>query len=289
MGLLQKLMVPLFIMASTIQVYAQIKNAQTITVPVSGNCGMCKAVIEKAGNLKKQAKVEWGRDNQAATITYDPRKTSPETVLKRIALAGYDNEKYLAPQEAYNSLSGCCQYERSSLAAKKDLGESYSENISQKSAINQTSIKKETAATNVLAEVFSRYFILQKALVKSDAQQVASSAGELQYAIADVPMSALGIEAHTTWMEVNEKLARDAKAIASSDDLNKQRVLFASISLNMHILAKVACLREPIYYNNCPMFKNGQGANWLSDQKEIKNPYYGSQMLTCGKTIEIIE
>ena len=34
----------------------------------------------------------------------------------------------------------------------------------------------------------------------------------------------------------------------------------------------------PVYVQYCPMAK-GQ---WLSDEKEIKNPYYGNSMLTCG-------
>jgi hypothetical protein len=30
-------------------------------------------------------------------------------------------------------------------------------------------------------------------------------------------------------------------------------------------------------------------ANWLSDQKEIANPYYGNSMLTCGSVKETLE
>jgi hypothetical protein len=37
------------------------------------------------------------------------------------------------------------------------------------------------------------------------------------------------------------------------------------------------------------MANSGKGANWLSKENAIKNPYYGSSMLTCGKTVEIIE
>jgi hypothetical protein len=30
------------------------------------------------------------------------------------------------------------------------------------------------------------------------------------------------------------------------------------------------------------MANNNKGALWLSEVKEIKNPYFGSKMLTCG-------
>ncbi|PRD54603.1 hypothetical protein C5749_14255 [Sphingobacterium gobiense] len=91
---------------------AQIKNAKTETAKINGNCGMCKRTIEKAGNTKNEAQVVWDADNQRASITYDTRKTTMDTVLKRIAQVGYDNEKYLAPDEVYTNLHDCCQYDR---------------------------------------------------------------------------------------------------------------------------------------------------------------------------------
>ena len=289
MSILKKLVVPALVLASSIQMHAQIKNAQTITARVSGNCGMCETTIEKAGNVKKESQVEWDKDKQIATITYDPNKTDPDQVLKRIALAGYDNEKYLAPEETYNNLHGCCQYERTIFASDRDAAGSHNGHSADASANSSNDTTDKTAATNAFTTVFESYFSLQEALVKSDAKQAASIAGELQKAIGNISMAALTVEAHTTWMAASEKLSSDARGIAASQDLKKQRALFASLSDSMHVLAKVAGLQQTVYYNNCPMFNDGKGANWLSDEKGIRNPYYGSQMLTCGKTIETIE
>lgn len=91
---------------------AQIVNAKTETVKISGNCGMCKENIETAGNVKNKASVVWNKDKKTATITYDAKKTSKAEVLKRIAQAGYDNESYAASGEAYRKLEMCCQYDR---------------------------------------------------------------------------------------------------------------------------------------------------------------------------------
>lgn len=282
-------MVPALVLASSINMHAQIKNAQTITAKVSGNCGMCEATIEKAGNIKKEAEVEWDKDKQVATITYDPQKTSPDQVLRRIALAGYDNEKYLAPEETYSKLHGCCQYERTIVANDKTAPELHSGHAAGTAANKVDDNAAKTAPSNVLAPVFNGYFSLHEALVKSDAKQAASTAGELQKAIGNISTAALTGEVHTTWMAASEKLSSDARGIAASQDLKKQRALFASLSDSMHSLAKVAGLQQTVYYNNCPMFNDGKGANWLSDEKGIRNPYYGSQMLTCGKTIETLE
>lgn len=100
--------------------FAQVKNEKTETAKVNGNCGMCKRTIEKAGNVKNEAQVVWDTDNQRATITYDAEKTAMDTVLKRIAQVGYDNEKYLAPDDVYANLHDCCQYDRKLKQSKTD-------------------------------------------------------------------------------------------------------------------------------------------------------------------------
>ena len=62
-----------------------------------------------------------------------------------------------------------------------------------------------------------------------------------------------------------------------------------TLSKNMYALIKISKTEKPIYYQFCPMSNNGRGANWLSKENDVKNPYYGSKMLSCGKTVEIIK
>ena len=93
-------------------VNAQVKNKTIETVKINGNCGMCKKTIETAANIDKVAKVNWDTQTKTATVSYDKNKTTLEVILKRIADAGYDNEKFVAPDEVYNNLHGCCQYDR---------------------------------------------------------------------------------------------------------------------------------------------------------------------------------
>jgi hypothetical protein len=80
-------------------------------------------------------------------------------------------------------------------------------------------------------------------------------------------------------------LSKDARQIAESKDIAKQREFFADFSANFFQLAKTAKLSaQPAYYQYCPMKK----AYWLSASSDIKNPYYGKQMLTCGAVKEAI-
>lgn len=55
---------------------------------------MYKSTIEKAGNVKNVAGVDWNKDTQMASFTYDVSKTNQEEILKRIALAGYDSDRF---------------------------------------------------------------------------------------------------------------------------------------------------------------------------------------------------
>ena len=61
------------VLLSTINAFAQIKNAKTETVKIYGNCDMCKTVIEKAGNLQKVASVDWNKDTNGGCCA-DERK-----------------------------------------------------------------------------------------------------------------------------------------------------------------------------------------------------------------------
>ncbi|CAM3783373.1 cation transporter [Flavobacterium gelidilacus] len=116
---LLKVMLAIVVLLST-TMNAQIKNTKTEEVKISGNCGMCKKTIEKAGNIKDIASVDWNKETKIATLIYDAKKTNQEEILKRIASAGYDSEKISAPDAIYNNLPGCCQYDRTAKENSKD-------------------------------------------------------------------------------------------------------------------------------------------------------------------------
>ena len=93
-----------------------VTTEQTATFAVLGNCGMCKKTIEKAA-LKAGVKTAfWDVDKDALTVTFDPAAASVDGVQKSVAQAGYDNAGYKAPDDAYNGLHGCCQYDRTGAA-----------------------------------------------------------------------------------------------------------------------------------------------------------------------------
>ncbi|TDE53345.1 DUF3347 domain-containing protein [Flavobacterium sp. GT3P67] len=278
---LKKIVMAITLLLSFTVSNAQIKNAKTETVKIFGNCGMCETTIEKAGSLKKIANVDWNKDTKMATLTYDAKKTNQDEILKRIALAGYDSEKFLAPDAAYSKLPGCCQYDREAKVAVKT--ETKSEET--KMEMNDHSTMTENQGTDQLKPVFDNYFSLKDALVKTDSKMASAKSKDLLTAITVVKMETLKMDVHMTWMKVYKDLTADAKNISETQDIKKQRELFKSLSKNTYELIKVSKFTEPVYYQYCPM----QDANWLSKENTVKNPYYGSQMLSCGKTVETIK
>lgn len=104
-----------------------------------------------------------------------------------------------------------------------------------------------------------------------------------------VKMQELKSDVHTVWMKVMNDLKSDTDKIANATNIEKQRASFITLSENMYQLMKVSKIETPIYFQHCPMANDGKGANWLSKENQVKNPYYGSKMMSCGKTIETIK
>ncbi|ESU28508.1 MULTISPECIES: DUF3347 domain-containing protein [Flavobacterium] len=284
-----KAMVILTLLLSAVVSNAQISNAKTETVKVYGNCGMCEATIEKAGSLKKVAEVDWDQDTKIATFTYDVKKISQDEILKKIALAGYDSDKFLAPDDVYNNLHGCCQYDRVAKVAVNETTTAMASNEDHSSHGNHNEASvSENQKENHLKIVFDNYFIVKDALVKSDGNATAIASKELLAAINGVKMDKLEMDVHMVWMKVVNQLREDAEHIADTKDVKHQREHFMTLSKDIYTLIKVSKNETPVYYQFCPMANDGKGANWLSKENAVKNPYYGSMMLSCGKTVETI-
>lgn len=284
MNFLPKIPVALSLMLSFTACHAQIKNTQIESVKIFGNCEMCEKTIEKAGTENKVTNVDWNVDTKMATITFDRTKTNKEEILKRIALAGYDSNEFLAPDDAYAKLPGCCKYERlnKTLVTEVETIESYNMH-------SHKTVEVTTQEVNQLKIVFDSYFNLKDALIKSDSKAASATAKELLAALNQVKMEKLTADEHMVWMHDLSNLKSSTEKIVAATSIVKQRNEFMGLSKSIFELAKVATHDAPMYYQNCPMYNDGKGANWLSRENAVKNPYYGSQMLTCGKTIETIK
>jgi hypothetical protein len=85
------------------------------TVKVWGNCGMCEKTIETAAKSAGAVEADWNKETKMLSVSHN---SSLAKIEQAIAAAGYDTERYTAPDEAYFKLHSCCQYDRKSASAE---------------------------------------------------------------------------------------------------------------------------------------------------------------------------
>lgn len=143
-----------------------------------------------------------------------------------------------------------------------------------------TIIGKSTfALTHETSPLLDKYYAVKNALVTGNTELASTAASNFYKEVT-------ATETKIISSEIRSALLKDAENISQSKDIKKQREYFKAFSEHLTQLAKTTSLsNDPIYLTYCPMVK----ANWLSSSATIKNPYYGSAMLTCGKVVETIK
>lgn len=263
---------------------AIIKHIKTENHKVYGNCEMCKKHIEKAAYEKNKAKAVWNETSKMATLSFDSTITNADAILRRIAYAGYDNDKFIAPNDAYANLPECCQYARMNTPIAKSKTASVIDDTAKQTRIDTL----KSSNVNPFAEIYTAYFALKDALTKDDGAAASSKAKLLYDAINNVAMEKLSSTEHQVWMKYEKQLAYDAEHIKGVDKVDHQREHFITLSKNIYEVMKAIKIDTIVYYDFCPMADDGKGATWLSLQKPINNPYMGKSMPTCGKVQAII-
>jgi len=136
-------------------------------------------------------------------------------------------------------------------------------------------------------DVFGAYVGLKNALVDGNAEKAKERAGNVKKQIASVKADKMTPDEIKDWNAQAAKLNADLDQIQGSTDLKGQRAAFSHLSDDLLVnIKKYGLAKRTVYHDFCPMYNNG--ANWLSETKEIKNPYYGKDMMECGVDSEEI-
>lgn len=124
MNSLHRFLFIVFLFASPL-FFAQISSAK---IWVNGDCGMCKERIETTATKNGANNAHWNDETKILNLEYDSTQTNLEQILKKIAEAGHDNEKFKAAQEVYEQLPGCCHYDRTLAPPSKIIYENSGDN-----------------------------------------------------------------------------------------------------------------------------------------------------------------
>jgi hypothetical protein len=139
-----------------------------------------------------------------------------------------------------------------------------------------------------LKEVLGRYLQVKNSLANDNADEAARGAKSMSDALAKVDKSLFTAEQKNAYDQVEDDLKEHAEHIGKSR-IDHQREHFSMMSEDVYSIAKTFGSGQPLYHDHCPMADGGKGAMWLSELKEIKNPYMGSKMQKCGTVEEKIQ
>ena len=136
------------------------------------------------------------------------------------------------------------------------------------------------AQLNALA---NEYIHLKNALVETDAATAAIVAKKVVAQLEKIEMSLLEGEAHLYWMEQLNVLQAHSQKITELTDVEAQRKQFSFLSdALINSIEAFGTTGKAIYVQHCPMAFSNQGADWLSLEEGIRNPYFGDKMMKCG-------
>jgi hypothetical protein len=147
----------------------------------------------------------------------------------------------------------------------------------------ENSVVKEQAVNFTIDPIIKDYLALKNALVADNDKSAANAGKQLFTTLKKLDMKAVPRDKHKAFMDIFENAKENAEHIGdNAGKIDHQREHLASLSKDVSDLIALFGTNQKLYQDHCPMYNDGKGAVWISETKAIKNPYYGSQMLTCG-------
>ncbi|MDP4263677.1 MAG: DUF3347 domain-containing protein [Bacteroidota bacterium] len=192
--------------------------------------------------------------------------------------------------------SACNSHDNKS-PESKGMDNKKTDTAQQAAATNEKEVKVITAiypqldagAAASIKAIVDHYLHIKNALTSDNGSEAAGGGKAMEEVIRKMDKSLFTVEQKKIYDNIAEDLQEHAEHIGKNgDNVKHQREHFAMMSDDVYDLVKAFGAGRPIYQDHCPMYNEGKGAIWLSESKEIKNPYYGNKMITCGSVEEML-
>lgn len=178
------------------------------------------------------------------------------------------------------------------LAGKPSMMNPKDEMQEGSSSSGQNEIQKveiNAMAKKALQALFENYFLLKDELVNDRFNQSIESSKSMLKTLNQVDMKLFENESHEIWMSYHRELNKTISKAIQSKNIEELRRSFKPLSEKMiQLIKQFDPINTKIYVDYCPMAIQDQGADWLSKEKAIKNPYFGASMLKCGEVKQVI-
>ena len=158
---------------------------------------------------------------------------------------------------------------------------------------NKTAAKKVSVsqkAKDALKPLFTEYLSMKDALINDNLENAKKAGSNILKTVDGLNMALFTGESHNVWMGLSSDLKNTLQHVQHFKTLEEIRKAFQQVSNTIIGLeTSFNPNDEALYVMHCPMANNNKGADWLSTSKEVKNPYYGQSMLTCGEVTKEIK
>ncbi len=159
-------------------------------------------------------------------------------------------------------------------------------NSSSTSSSNNT----DTKVDGSMKEMVIQYLQIKNALANDNGKDAASGGKAFVESMGKMDKNSLTGDKKKKWDDVSDDAKEMAEHISTNaDKLEHQREHFDMLSTDMYEMVKTFGAGQTLYEDFCPMYNNNKGATWLSETKDIKNPYMGKKQPTCGSVKEEIK
>ncbi len=140
----------------------------------------------------------------------------------------------------------------------------------------------QSRGTVSIKEIVNGYLLLKNALAADNTKDAASAGKTLESAFKSFDKSTLNAKQKKAFEEIEEDAREHAEHIGDNGGkIEHQREHFDMLSKDIYDLVKIFGSEQTLYQDFCAKYNKGKGAIWLSETKEINNPYLGKKISAC--------
>ncbi|MEB8329544.1 efflux RND transporter periplasmic adaptor subunit [Flavobacteriaceae bacterium KMM 6897] len=286
----------------TVQVRAVLQNKEGLLKPGMFVTGMVELAFDKLDDqlIIPESAVLWTGERSVVYVKTDSEE--PIFEMREVRLGNTNNNGYNVLEGLENGteivVNGTFTVDAAAqLKGKKSM-------MNQEGGKTTTGLEGHTGMTTDEADsvmnmemklpkpvqkeflnVLDLYMQLKDALVEANVENASKASRGALKSLQKIKTADLDVMGKAHFSKIGEMFT----AISNNSDLVNQREHFITLSENViAISANLEEVPSPIFVQNCPMANKNKGANWLSWNKEIKNPYYGEAMMNCGEVKQVI-
>lgn len=167
-----------------------------------------------------------------------------------------------------------------------DMSQQEMKDMNMHDSAGVTTAKTASESVNISSMV-TYYLQMKNAFANDNSKDAGAAGNELVKVFTSFNKTALTAEQAKIYNDIGEDAREHAEHIGSNaGNIKHQREHFDMLTKDIYQLVKTFGGGQKLYYDHCPMYNDNKGANWISETKEIANPYLGKSMPTCGTVKE---